>query len=265
MGFVTNIRPPHPRQMGKRPARKSSRDLLLGDFLGKRRALPLSPKVFDKLMADLARITGEQNTTFKTKSFARHMWEKVTGFLTGLFILLFVLALMGCNSHDPFARRTVALQKQTARTQPMPEGKFARYWHLRQMQGSTLKIWQYLIPRYGFWGGPGWSGNQWSNDPSETDWAYTVLDNQDECYKRHDWKYQHSEWTRGAADRILWCELHVTHAPRVGPKVYKFLAQTVFAVRATFKRGGFLRRDRSIPDPVVPADYQIPTEEKEEE
>ena len=50
--------------------------------------------------------------------------------------------------------------------------------------------WQYFIPRYGNFGGPGWSGGVMMADYSEVDWAVKPVDSLDELFCRHDKHYQ---------------------------------------------------------------------------
>lgn len=47
-----------------------------------------------------------------------------------------------------------------------------------------------LIPTYGNWGGPGWSGGKRHENYKNTDWSVEALDSMDELFKEHDKKYQ---------------------------------------------------------------------------
>lgn len=49
-----------------------------------------------------------------------------------------------------------------------------------------------LIPTYGNWGGPGWSGGRYPCSPQETDWSVSAVDSMDEYFKEHDRRYQRS-------------------------------------------------------------------------
>jgi len=58
------------------------------------------------------------------------------------------------------------------------------------MPSSTPdKLWKYLIPTYGNWGGPGWSSGQWC-PTGEVDWSVEAVDDLDQCFKNHDLVYQ---------------------------------------------------------------------------
>lgn len=47
-----------------------------------------------------------------------------------------------------------------------------------------------LLPRYGNWGGPGWSGGQWQDNYENTDWSVPPRDSLDALFKEHDRGYQ---------------------------------------------------------------------------
>jgi len=54
------------------------------------------------------------------------------------------------------------------------------------------KLWQYLFPTYGNYGGPGWSGGARMNNYAEVDWSVQPSDSLDECFHDHDKDYQAS-------------------------------------------------------------------------
>lgn len=68
------------------------------------------------------------------------------------------------------------------------------------------KWWQRLFPHYGNWGGPGWSGGRWCNDPAVTDWSVPGIDDMDELFRLHDHAYQTGR-SRMRADWDLLCDL----------------------------------------------------------
>lgn len=51
-------------------------------------------------------------------------------------------------------------------------------------------LWQYLIPKYGNFGGPGWSGGAIMANYDEVDWSIQPADSLDWCFYTHDKKYQ---------------------------------------------------------------------------
>lgn len=57
--------------------------------------------------------------------------------------------------------------------------------------GKTLTRW-HLLPRYGNWGGIGYSGGAFPGSPAETDWSVPPVDSMDDLFKRHDKVYQYA-------------------------------------------------------------------------
>ena len=53
-----------------------------------------------------------------------------------------------------------------------------------------MSLWQRVFPKYGNWGGPGWSGGAYPKDPKDTDWSVAAIDSMDELFKKHDGSYQ---------------------------------------------------------------------------
>ena len=51
-------------------------------------------------------------------------------------------------------------------------------------------LWQYLIPKYGNFGGPGWSGGKMVSDYNEVDWNIKPIDSLDKLFYDHDRRYQ---------------------------------------------------------------------------
>lgn len=52
------------------------------------------------------------------------------------------------------------------------------------------KLIHWFIPRYGNWGGPGWSSGRWHNCYENTDWSIPAVDSLDELFKEHDLNYK---------------------------------------------------------------------------
>ena len=53
-----------------------------------------------------------------------------------------------------------------------------------------VPFWQYLIPKYGNFGGPGWSGGAMMSNYNEVDWSVEPVDSLDELFHKHDTYYQ---------------------------------------------------------------------------
>lgn len=95
------------------------------------------------------------------------------------------------------------------------------------MTANSRLWWQYLFPRYGNWGGPGWSAGCWN--PTETDWFVPTIDAMDELFKRHDWSYQHNE-DLDAADANLVEKLRQIRVRGTYAKAYRIGAIAIFTV-----------------------------------
>lgn len=98
-------------------------------------------------------------------------------------------------------------------------------------------LWQRLIPKYGNWGGPGWCGGEYCNDPTKTKWHVSWIDDMDKAFYEHDEMYQKhpcSDHWRKMADLIL-----VRKLQRINPKgwyanAYRIGAIWVFNARASW-------------------------------
>lgn len=55
-----------------------------------------------------------------------------------------------------------------------------------------MRFLQRVCPRYGNWGGPGWSGGEFPATPEDTDWSVGTEDSLDAFFKQHDRSYQNS-------------------------------------------------------------------------
>lgn len=53
-------------------------------------------------------------------------------------------------------------------------------------------LWQYLIPKYGNYGGPGWSGGAMMSNYNDVDWSNKPVDSLDWRFLDHDKRYQKS-------------------------------------------------------------------------
>ena len=62
-----------------------------------------------------------------------------------------------------------------------------------------------ILPKYGNWGGPGYSAGVYNDDPTKTDWTLEPLDDMDVMFQHHDYAYQHNNfpWTIYQADKDL--------------------------------------------------------------
>lgn len=86
---------------------------------------------------------------------------------------------------------------------------------------------------YGNWGGPGWSGGKFTDDPDNVDWDVEAIDEMDELFKRHDYAYQHSI-NRSYADMDLAIELEDVKVKGMWKNVYRIGAYMVFTIKGLF-------------------------------
>lgn len=113
------------------------------------------------------------------------------------------------------------------------------------MTGSDRKWWQYLIPKYGNWGGPGYSAGIWNNDPTKTDWNVPALGPMDQAFKDHDRVYQNGG-DIPMADAVLVARLHQITVSGCRSRLYRAGAIFIFSLRVwwftwTGKFPGILR------------------------
>ena len=97
------------------------------------------------------------------------------------------------------------------------------------MSANKPYWWQCLIPRYGNWGGVGWSAGRWNNDPTLTDWSIPAIDAMDELFKVHDWAYQNGI-DLDKADRELVAGLWCLSISGFRENLYRAGAIVVFSV-----------------------------------
>lgn len=97
--------------------------------------------------------------------------------------------------------------------------------------GGLPAWWQWPIPRYGNWGGIGWSAGRWLKTGDTTDWNVPPIDAMDEAFKDHDAQYREGG-DRYLGDRILVATLRLT--PTVGwyAAVYRLIAMLAFRFQA---------------------------------
>ena len=96
-----------------------------------------------------------------------------------------------------------------------------------------MKWYQYVLPTYGNWGGPGWSGGAYIDDPKHMNWLVQPIDAVDAAFYRHDWKYQHG-YDRRKADIELLEELGVINAYGVRANAYKIGAEVAITLKLLF-------------------------------
>lgn len=104
----------------------------------------------------------------------------------------------------------------------------------RDAFGGTPLWWQWFIPRYGAWGGVGWSAGRWNNDPGVTDWSVDPLDAMDALFKEHDRAYQSGvDWA--VADMILVADLRKITVSGMAACLYRIGAMVVFTLHARWR------------------------------
>ncbi len=74
---------------------------------------------------------------------------------------------------------------------------------------------------YGNWGGPGWSGGRFVNDPKLVDWTVSAIDKMDEAFKEHDAAWQTEAMSKKAADKRLLQQLYDTNVLGTWPNMYR--------------------------------------------
>jgi hypothetical protein len=94
------------------------------------------------------------------------------------------------------------------------------------------KYWyQYLIPTYGNWGGPGFSGGKFENDRSKVNWDVPSIDAMDELFKLHDLDYQNGvDWA--VADIKLLLGLGKVNVKGLWPNAYLYACKFIFYIKA---------------------------------
>jgi hypothetical protein len=93
-----------------------------------------------------------------------------------------------------------------------------------------MRWYQYLIPTYGNWGGPGWSGGRFENDRSKVNWATPPVDEMDQLFKDHDNDYQHG-MPRNLADAKLLYFISTVNVKGIWPNCYRIGVQIVFGIK----------------------------------
>ena len=97
----------------------------------------------------------------------------------------------------------------------------------------NFKWLQKLVPTYGNWGGPGWSGGEWQSDTNLTKWDVKPIDNMDAMFRDHDMAYQTAIYTHRSSDYMLVKQL-CYNCPVQGwyANVYKIAAIIIFFIRS---------------------------------
>jgi hypothetical protein len=95
-----------------------------------------------------------------------------------------------------------------------------------------MKWYQYLIPTYGNWGGPGWSGGKFTDDPTEVDWDVAPIDYMDYFFKKHDSRYQQAGFSRRLADLNLLYSLRTCPVKGWWANAYLVACILIFTVKA---------------------------------
>jgi hypothetical protein len=84
---------------------------------------------------------------------------------------------------------------------------------------------------YGNWGGPGFSGGVFVNDPSKVNWDVVPIDGMDKLFKEHDWDIQHN--LGRLAHKILAKKLEEFEPPTdwtTWQRLYRLVAIGIFKV-----------------------------------
>lgn len=104
----------------------------------------------------------------------------------------------------------------------------------RDAHGNYPEWWQWLFPRYGNYGAPGWSGGAWVDDPAKTDWSVAPVDALDAVLMQHDRDYQDGElWV--LADVNLVAALHnLTPPASLHGRAYRIGAIVIFSIHVAY-------------------------------
>lgn len=96
-----------------------------------------------------------------------------------------------------------------------------------------FKLLQRLVPTYGNWGGPGWSGGEWQDDTTKTKWNVQPIDELDRAFREHDMAYQAGVYTNRAADIMLLRQLmYNCNIKGWYANTYKVATTIVFFIKA---------------------------------
>ena len=101
--------------------------------------------------------------------------------------------------------------------------------------GGRPRLWQWCLPRYGHWGGPGWSAGRWNGDPAITDWSVPAVCVMDAHFREHDFAYQQGR-DRDAADADLVYYLGFVRPDTLYGKFYRRGAMLIFTVWPPLRR-----------------------------
>ena len=91
--------------------------------------------------------------------------------------------------------------------------------------------WWPKILTYGNWGGPGWSGGRFTDDPAAVAWEVEPVDAMDAAFREHDFAYQHGA-SRPQADLSLVRTLAGTDVRGLWPNIYRIGAIIIFSIRS---------------------------------
>lgn len=104
---------------------------------------------------------------------------------------------------------------------------------------KPLHWWQWAIPRYGNWGGPGWSGGQYTDDPASVDWSVEPVDAMDSLFMDHDSLYQCEPDNKEIdlarlADLVLILRLFTISVSGWYAQAYRLAAFSIFLFKQSF-------------------------------
>ena len=108
-------------------------------------------------------------------------------------------------------------------------------------ESSKLRWWQHLIPTYGNWGGPGWSGGVFVDFPNKPDYTVAPVDEMDALFKEHDEAYQ-SGVLPAVADAKLLGKLKTVPVKGIWSNSYRIGAMLGFSVTQFIPRAPITQR-----------------------
>lgn len=93
-----------------------------------------------------------------------------------------------------------------------------------------------LFPKcltYGMWGGPGWSGGEWQDNPLQVKWGVAPIDSMDVLFKCHDFDMQNN--IPKPHTSLYKKLLDIDNPPAFWGKCYRYGAIAIFWVMSKFE------------------------------
>ena len=118
--------------------------------------------------------------------------------------------------------------------------RFVRWVLKMDAYGGLPEWWQWFIPRYGNYGGVGWSAGRWLKPGDDTDWSVAPRNALDALFRQHDMAYRPGK-SRIEGDAALVVGLCAVAADDIYGRAYRRGAAVAFAAHLgwlSFSRRG---------------------------